>query len=163
MQYVLIYLAAIVAANLSVTMFNPDVIIPINAFLLIGLDLSLRDKLHDRWEYNHLKLRMLGLIAAGGVISWLANPAAGMIAVASTAAFTSAAVADGLIYGAAKRFGYTLRSNMSNVAGAVVDSLVFPIVAFGGLSPGLALKMVVAKVVGGALWTWVLRPRLATA
>ena len=45
---VVIYLGAIVLANFMILWFGPAVSV-INAFLLIGLDLSLRDRLHDAW------------------------------------------------------------------------------------------------------------------
>ena len=48
MIWVALYLAAIVAANLLVATYGPAVAV-LNAFWLIGLDLSLRDRLHDRW------------------------------------------------------------------------------------------------------------------
>ena len=49
MIYVIIYLVAIVSANLLIIWFGPAVSI-LNAFFLIGLDLSLRDRLHDLWK-----------------------------------------------------------------------------------------------------------------
>jgi hypothetical protein len=76
MIYVAIYLAAIVVANLSVAALGPQAVI-VNAFLLIGLDLTLRDKLHDRWNNDQLALRMGALILAGGVISYVLNRDAG--------------------------------------------------------------------------------------
>ena len=44
---IIAYAAAMVLANLSVAVLGPWVS-PINAFLLIGLDLALRDLLHVR-------------------------------------------------------------------------------------------------------------------
>ena len=58
---VYIYLAAIVVANISLLSFGPVASI-FNAFILIGLDLSLRDKLHDEWKGRHLWWKMLALI-----------------------------------------------------------------------------------------------------
>lgn len=46
---ILMYLAAIVAANLLVARFGPSVVV-LNAFLFIGLDITTRDSLHDRWR-----------------------------------------------------------------------------------------------------------------
>jgi queuosine precursor transporter len=66
--FVVLYLAAIVAANLTVAAFGPGVSV-VNAFLLIGLDLTVRDRLHDAWEGRELWLRMAVLIATGGAIS----------------------------------------------------------------------------------------------
>lgn len=153
---VLTYIAAITAANLSVAWIGPWVS-PINAFVLIGLDLSLRDRLHERWQANHLWPRMLAMILAGGAISYLLNPAAGKIAIASTAAFVVAGLADALAYHALRRWPYMTRANGSNVVGAAVDSLVFPTMAFGGLIPAIVLAQFAAKVTGGALWSVVLR------
>ena len=51
--YVVLYLFAIVAANLLVARFGPSVTI-INAFLFIGLDLTTRDGLHEAWGKSGL-------------------------------------------------------------------------------------------------------------
>lgn len=155
MGSVAIYIAAIVAANLSVAAFGPAVS-PINAFLLIGLDLSLRDKLHDRWAGSALWPRMLGMIAAAGIVSYALNPAAGKIAVASVVAFCLAALADAIAYHALKRKRWAIRSNGSNVAGAAVDSLTFPTLAFGAIMPEIIALQFAAKVAGGAMWSWII-------
>ena len=148
---VLLYTAAMVAANLSVAAFGPAVT-PLNAFLLIGLDLSLRDWLHVRlrpWQ-------MLALIGATGALTYLLNPAAGIIAVASAVAFTAAALADWAVF-ARMPGSWLQRANASNVAGAAVDSLLFPTIAFGAFLPHIVALQFVAKVAGGAMWAWVLR------
>lgn len=146
-----IYALAMTGANLSVAAFGPAVT-PINAFLLIGLDLALRDWLHVRlrpWQ-------MAALIAATGVLTLLLNPAAGRIAIASAAAFTAAALVDWSVFQRLIGKSWTTRANGSNVAGAAVDSLVFPTIAFGALMPQVVLMQFVAKVAGGAMWTWAL-------
>lgn len=146
-----IYAAAMTLANLSVAAFGPWVS-PINAFILIGLDLALRDWLHVR-----LKVWQMGaLIAATGALTFVLNPAAGQIAVASAAAFTAAALVDWSTF-ARLRGSWLFRANGSNVAGAAVDSLVFPTLAFGALMPHIVALQFVAKVAGGALWAWALR------
>lgn len=38
------------------------------------------------------------------------------------------------------------------MAGAAVDSLIFPTLAFGALMPHIVLLQFVAKVAGGAMW-----------
>lgn len=153
---ILAYAAAMIAANLSVATFGPA-ISPLNAFLLIGLDLSLRDWLHVRLK----PLQMLALIVATGAATYLLNPAAGIIAVASSAAFTAAAFVDWLAF-SRLRGSWRFRANGSNVAGAAVDSLIFPTVAFGALMPSIVLLQFVAKVAGGAFWTWVLEKSART-
>ena len=91
---VITYLIAIVVANLTLLWFGPQAAI-INAFLLIGLDLSLRDKLHDQWEGNHLWLKMLALICGGSAITVVLNWEALPIAIASATAFLAAGIGDG--------------------------------------------------------------------
>lgn len=150
---ILIYAAAMTAANLSISYFGPASI-PFNAFLLIGLDLTLRDWLHMRLS----KAQMLSLIAISGCITYLLNPAAGQIALASGVAFVLAGVADWAVFSVAPG-SWMKRANASNVAGALVDSLVFPLLAFGGLSPSIVAGMFAAKVAGGFVWSFALRAR----
>lgn len=150
-----LYILSMTAANLLVAQFGPA-ISPILAFFLIGLDLSLRDYLHERMR----AIQMLAMIVAGGALTYLLNPAAGLIAVASASAFTAAALTDWAVF--VKVPGsWMRRANSSNVAGAVVDSLVFPTIAFGVLMPHIVAMQFVAKVAGGAIWAFLLN-RYAT-
>ena len=144
------YASAMVVANLSVAAFGPWVT-PINAFLLIGLDLALRDWLHVRLRMS----QMAALIAVSGALTYMLNPAAGIIAIASASAFTLAAIADWSVFAAVKG-SWLKRANASNVVGAAVDSLVFPTIAFGALLPHIVAMQFVAKVAGGALWAFLL-------
>lgn len=153
---VVLYLAAIVVANLSVAAFGPGVTI-INAFWLIGLDLTLRDRLHDRWQGDSLILRMAGLIALSGAISYGLNADAGPIALASTVAFIVSATLDGLAYQLLKPYRRFVRINGSNVIGAAADSLIFPTLAFGAFLWPIVLGQFAAKVAGGFLWSLILR------
>lgn len=154
--FVGIYIFALVSANLLVAWLGPW-FSPVNSLVLIGLDLSLRDKLHDAWQDDWLVWRIFGLISVAGVISYLLNPASGMIAVASVSAFCAAMVADSVAYQLLRRFGWFARANGSNVAGAVVDSIIFPTLAFGGFVPERVLTQFAAKVAGGAAWSFLLR------
>lgn len=148
-----IYAAAMIGANLSVATWGPAVS-PVNAFFLIGLDLALRDWLHVRLR----PVQMGALIAATGLLTYMLNPAAGMIAIASSVAFTAAALVDWTTF-ARLRGSWLYRANGSNLAGAAVDSLLFPTIAFGALMPGIVLAQFVAKVAGGAIWAYLLKPK----
>lgn len=145
---ILIYAAAMTLANLSIAHFGPWVS-PINAFVLIGLDLALRDWLHMRLHVWQMGI----LIAVSGLLTYVLNPAAGMIAIASATAFTAAAVVDWSVF-LAMRGSWLRRANGSNVAGAAVDSLIFPTLAFGVLMPHIIALQFAAKATGGALWAW---------
>jgi uncharacterized PurR-regulated membrane protein YhhQ (DUF165 family) len=144
------YALSMTVANLLIARFGPG-ISPVLAFFLIGMDLALRDWLHVRLRF----WQMGALIAVTGMLTWALNPAAGQIAVASTLAFTGAAVADWLVF-TLLRGRWLFRANASNVAGAAVDSVLFPTLAFGSFMPGIVLLQFAAKVAGGALWSWAL-------
>ena len=53
MMPVFIYLLAVVLANMIILWLGPLAAV-ITAFLFIGLDLTLRDKLHDQWHGKQL-------------------------------------------------------------------------------------------------------------
>ena len=151
---VFIYLAAIILANLSIAHFGPAVSI-VNAFLFIGLDLTSRDRLHDAWGRRGLLWKMAVLIASGSGLSWLINKNAGAIALASFVAFALSASTDAIAYHLLRGKAKFQRVNGSNLAGAAVDSLVFPLLAFGWpLMWIVCLGQFVAKVFGGLLWSF---------
>lgn len=60
------------------------------------------------------------------------------------------------------RGSWLFRANGSNVAGAAVDSLIFPTLAFGALMPHIVAMQFVAKVAGGAIWAAVISKKPAT-
>lgn len=145
-----VYAIAMTLANLSIAALGPWVS-PSNSFFLIGLDLTLRDWLHVRVP----KYQMLGLICVSGALTYALNPASGGIAVASAVAFTSAAFVDWAVFTKMNGTWFS-RANKSNVAGAAVDSVVFPTLAFGVLMPHIIALQFAAKVAGGFLWSLLL-------
>lgn len=155
MIYVMMYLLAAVLANLSVAYFGPSSTI-VNAFLFIGLDLTARDKLHDAWQGRYLWVKMFLLIAVGSGISYLLNRNAGMIAVASLAAFGVAGIVDAIVYQFLHDKKWMMKVNGSNIFSALADSLVFPTIAFGGFLPLIVMGQFTAKVAGGFIWSWII-------
>jgi hypothetical protein len=158
MIYAGIYIAALVTANLLVAWLGVWFSL-VNAFVLIGLDLSLRDKLHDLWEGDKLPIKMGGLIATASIVSYAINPATGMIAFASLAAFSLSMVADAFAYQYLKGKNWLIRANGSNVAGSAVDSVVFPTIAFGALMLEIVALQFIAKVGGGFIWSKILEKK----
>lgn len=159
MFYVIAYLVAIVAANLIVAQVGPD-IAPVCAGVFVSFDLVARDGLHDVWHNDNLWRKMAALIAGGSALSWLVNRNAGQIALASFVAFALAGIADALLYHRLRKRPRLQRINGSNLLSAAVDSLAFPVLAFDW--PPLwhiCAWQFVAKVLGGAFWSLVLRKR----
>jgi queuosine precursor transporter len=155
---ILLYLSAIVAANLLVAEFGPGVTV-LNAFLFIGLDLTTRDALHEKWQGRDLWLKMGLLIGAGSALSFLLNQAAGPIALASLVAFAASGLVDAVAYALLGKRDRLVRVNGSNVLSAAVDSLIFPTLAFGSILWPIVLGQFAAKVVGGFVWSLVLARR----
>lgn len=155
-----LFVGAIVAANMSAAFFGP-MVTPVNAFLLIGLDLSLRDSLHDKWARDGLVWRMGALILSASLISYIANPATGMIALASCVSFGASSCADAIVYAGVRHKAWMVRSNASNIAGAAVDSMLFPTIAFGSIMPEIVAMQFAAKVIGGAFWSLIFSRRVA--
>ena len=151
---IFVYASAMTLANLSIASFGVWVS-PINAFIFIGLDLALRDWLHIK-----IKMWQMGaLIVSTGLITYALNPSAGMIAVASALSFMLAALADWAVF--TKITGtWFKRANVSNVAGAAVDSIAFPTIAFGVLMPEIIAMQFVAKIAGGSIWTYLLNKNM---
>ena len=152
---VTIYLLAIVSANLIITALGPAYSI-VTAFIFIGLDLTLRDKLHDAWQGKKLVQKMALLILGGSLISYALNTASWRIGLASALAFGLAAIVDTFFYDLLKNKKWLVRVNGSNLPSALVDSIVFPTLAFGVFAPVIILGQFAAKVFGGGLWSFVI-------
>lgn len=151
-----VFVLAITLANLSVAAFGPASM-AVNAFVLIGLDLALRD-----WMHARVPPWLMGvLILVGGALTFALSPQALQVAAASAGAFTVSACVDWLVFSALRRRSLAVRSNGSNLAGAAVDSALFPL--FAGFGMQWAWPLFFAKVAGGAVWSWLLmrsRPKL---
>ena len=148
---VALYLGAVVIANVTVMIFGPAVSV-LNAFLLIGFNLTARDKLHDAWHGQHLKRNMFLLILSGSAISLMFG--AGRIAIASFVAFAASESIDAIAYHMLRGKVKMLQINGSNVVSATADSILFPLLAFGW--PPLVAVMIgqfLAKVYGGTIWS----------
>ena len=155
MIYVLLYLLAIVIANLTAAAFGPIATIP-NAFLFIGLDLTARDRLHDSWQHHHLPAKMGALIITGSALTIALNVGAWRIAAASATAFAITATVDTLTYALLHNQPPRIKVNASNTISATVDSILFPLLAFGTFMPWITLAQLAAKITGGFLWSLVI-------
>ena len=145
------YIAAIVAANVTIAIFGP-VATPIVAFLMIGATLTLRDKIHDRLGPRV----MLYLVPAGTAISFAFSHDVMRIALAGAVAFGVSEAVDTIVYHVRRHSDWMERVLTSNVASAAVDSIVFPVLAFGGFPIWIILAQFIAKNVGGAMWACII-------
>lgn len=189
--FIAAYLVAIVLANLAVTLAPAEwraAVVTLNSLLLIALDLTAGDRLHEAWRWREMDIRVTRpqfaiwvtlsgtialplrfglLIAAGSLLSYALNGAAGPVALVSCVAFALSATSDRLIYGALYRYGWYARVNGSNIVSALADSTTFlGGLALFGLLPWSSVPILVAaqwmaKVAGGAFWSVMFKRRLA--
>jgi uncharacterized PurR-regulated membrane protein YhhQ (DUF165 family) len=151
---VAVFLLAIVLANLTLVHFGPSWVL-INAFVFIGLDFVTRDRLADFWGTTRFA-KMLILIAAGGLLSWWVNRGAGHIAFASVVSFCAAELAEASVYHLLRRQPWKDRAPRAAVVAAIVDSILFPTIAFHGFVFTVSFGQFCAKVAGAVVWTWVI-------
>jgi queuosine precursor transporter len=156
-----LYLAAVVAANLTIAAFGAVAVVPVS-FLFVGFVMTTRDHLHDSWLGDGLPWKMSLLVVAGGALSFALNADALTIAVASSVAFAASETANALVYQPLLRRGvpWLQRVNIGNLPNATIDSLLFVTLAFG-FAPAIIAAQIAAKVVGGFVWSLLLQ-RLAT-
>jgi len=164
MTYLLValYVGSAIVANSAIAWFGPWVA-PFSAFLLIGLTMACRDRLHDLWNGQHLKRRMAMLIVGMSALSALINPATERIAAASACAFFVSETVDALVFHRLLNRSWFVRSNGSNAVSALVDSIVFLTLAFGAFMPLVILTQWAAKIGGSGLWSWIVRRRAPIA
>lgn len=104
---------------------------------------------------------MLGMVVAAAALSFAVDQSALMISIASVSALTSAAIAETVVFQALFKTRWMIRSNGSSVVGALADSIVFPLVAFGyGGVEGfwlLVATQAATKMGGAFIWTTIFR------
>lgn len=155
MRYLFIYLASVVAANLTITYLGPGASI-VTAFLCIGASLTSRDGLHELWNHQGLVWKMVALIGAGSLLSWVLNRDAGPIAIASFVSFIASGALDTVAYALLYKREWMVKVNGSNIIGAAADSVLFPTLAFGAFMPWIVIGQFAAKVGGGFIWSLLL-------
>ena len=151
-----VYILSIVCANVTLyyQVFGPWTIY-INSFLYIGMDFTVRDTFSRAWGHSiQGTAKIGGLILLGGLITFVGTYGATLsIVVGSVVAFVAANVADTIAYGVLPKH----KGVGSNMIASVVDSWVFPLLAFGIVTPTRFVALVLAKFLGSLFWYRCLR------
>jgi uncharacterized PurR-regulated membrane protein YhhQ (DUF165 family) len=155
---IFLFVGAVVAANLLVYTFGP-IALPFTAFVLIPFDLVARDVLHEKWAAQSRKevyTAFLLLICTAGMFTVVIHPGSGWVVAGSVAGFTGATLANTVGYDLILHYRPDVsrfwRMTISNVFGAAMDSLLFPLVAFGAVGPWIAVSQWGSKSIGGVVW-----------
>jgi uncharacterized PurR-regulated membrane protein YhhQ (DUF165 family) len=156
-------LSTLIGGSLVAAHYGPSASI-YNAFFLIGLALTTRDRLHDLWGRHRLRNMSLLILAGSGLSLLAAHLFTGSappdvvarIALASAVAFAVSEGMDAVGYQMLHRRPWLERANTSNLIGAALDSAIFVSIAFGWDWP-IIFGQFAAKVAGGFVWSLILR------
>lgn len=119
-----------------------------SAILFVGASFTLRDAMHRLASWHWV----LGAILVGAATSFLVAP---RLALASGATFLVSESADFLVYSRLRRRSPALAVLLSNAVGALVDSAMFLILAFGLAA---MTDLLACQAIGKLEWSIVLTP-----
>lgn len=163
------YLSAIILANLILAYTGSVIAMYVNGALFIGLNITAKDFLQQYWQGKRLVINMALLILSGSVLSvmmvFLLPQVTELniyrIAIASFLAFAVNEVGDTWRYQQLIDRPFLIRVNQSNIVSAGLDSILFPLLAFGWpLLWWIVAGQFLAKVGGGFVWSMILKERI---
>ena len=140
-----VYVLMFLVANVLVSVFGPAVT-PINALFLIAGDMVLRDRI----QYESGIAWSISACIIAGLATIAVAPGSEMIAVASALSVTLAGCASALAF-SIKSGGFFSKAMPANIAAAAVDSVAFPLIAFGSVMPGVTIAQFAAKTIGATV------------
>ena len=153
--FIILYLVALVAANLIVKHFGPYGLWFSSAFL-IPFDFICRCIFHETWKGYKLVLNLTLLTIVSGIITFVFNHDALNIAVASFAGIVSVQIFAGIFYQIFKKKSFLVKVNLSDLVAIVVDSIVFQMVAFQTINFQVTGGQILIKMLGGLFWFFII-------
>lgn len=151
LQLISIYVSLFVAANLLVATFGPA-ITPLNALFLISADIVIRDRLQYKYGFS---TSVMCCVIAGGITIALQHDS-GMIAVASMVSVILSGIASAISF-RFKSGSFYSKSVPASVVAAAVDSIAFPLIAFGSVMPLITVAQFSAKTLGAMAILYTMR------
>lgn len=151
LQLIFVYVSLFVAANILVATFGPG-ITPVNALFLISADIVIRDRLQYKYGFS---TSIVCCVIAGAITIALQHDS-GMIAVASMASVILSGIASALSFMFKSGTFYT-KAVPASVVAAAVDSIAFPLIAFGSVMPLITLAQFSAKTLGAMAILYTMR------
>lgn len=155
----LLFLAALVAANLIVNHFGSYGLL-FSSALLIPFDFVCRCIIHERYKGTRLLAVLSALTIAASILTYIVNTQAKSVAIASVCGFIAAQLAAGIFYQCFKSKSYFVKVNGSDLVAIVFDSLLFQFIAFGTIIPTITAGQVCIKLAGGLVWYFLIFKKL---
>lgn len=136
------YVSLFTLANVLVSYFGVWVT-PFNALFIIAADMVIRDRI----QYESGLMVSMFACAMAGTATVLIDPGSEMIAIASFSSVILAGAGSALVFHF-KRGGFYAKSLPANVCASAIDSLAFPLIAFGSVMIDVSLAQFAAKTIG---------------
>lgn len=150
------YVASNILANLTVSWYG-QIALVFTALVFVPFDLTSRDLLHDRWSNSEgMKIKMSALIFVSAILTYMVSRDAERVAVASATSFFLSGVCDTVVYQLLHSKSRQIKMNSSNAASGLLDSILFPLIAFGAIDWRLSFFQWALKFTGGFFWTFFL-------
>jgi uncharacterized PurR-regulated membrane protein YhhQ (DUF165 family) len=147
----ILYIAAVVAANLLVKHYGPQAA-PAIAFVAVAAVLIFRDRFADLvGSRTTSQILQAALIGVGAIATYLLNSDAALIAKASVIAFVASELTEQVLYLLMRNRPWMERAPWAAVPAALVDSVLFITIAFG-FSFWIIAAQFGCKVGGAYLW-----------
>ncbi len=143
MIWPIVYLIAVLAANYTATWFIPLPIFGMVAIgtLIFGITFTARDHVH---QLGRLRVyTMIVFSAASSVALAFVGVTPWRVILASTVAIVLAETADTEIYQRLLSKPWLIRVSGSNLVSIPLDTLLFNLLAFGGVFPGVVLVSII--------------------
>lgn len=145
------YIGLFALANLMVSWFGVWVT-PFNALIIIAADMVIRDRI----QFSMGFAMSLYACFMAGLVTVVIAPDAGMIALASCASVILAGVASAVTF-KVRSGDFYRKAYPANISAALVDSIAFPLIAFGSVMPGVTIAQFAAKVIGATVILMILK------
>lgn len=152
---IILYLAALIAANLIVKHFGAYGLW-FSSVILIPFDFVCRCIFHENWKGIKLVKNLILLTLASGLITVLLNYDALNIALASFAGIAAVQIGAGLFYQRFKNKSLFFKVNLSDLVAIVIDSIVFQYVAFQIIDFEVTGGQILIKFIGGLFWFFII-------
>jgi len=155
----IVYLSSFVGANLLVKYFGPYGLW-FSSFFLIPFDFVARCYFQEKYKGAKFYILLSCLIIGAGMLTLILNHSTGGIAIGSVFGFASATLAATFVYSLNKKKSWFLKVNGSDLAAICCDSLVFQLIAFGGINLLVTGGQIIIKFAGGLMWYYILFKKL---
>lgn len=148
---VIAYVGLFTLANVLVSMFGVWVT-PLNSLFIIAADMVMRDRI----QYDSGFMVAMFACLMAGTATVLISPGSEMIAIASFSSVVLAGSGSAIVFHF-KSGGFYSKALPANICAAAIDSVAFPVIAFGSVMYDVSIAQFAAKTAGATAIIWIMK------